>query len=267
MPPPGPSSPSHFHNVLWTPPHELVGSVLFDGPHCGRHPELQWSFSRILSPHNSPNSSYLPPALHLTAVVCVVLEFLVYQTTVSTETLVCLFVVILGAYIYASNKLVFNFVGYCWATANIVLMACNQMLVRRIGPAFNAWEMSMYMNIQSVFIFMVTLPFTGASANPIISHPTFAHLFSTLGELAPATFRLGELFGTQDYQSLNAIALSCVSALLISFAATKASLSFMAVTFLTLNNLVKVFLLTENRKKTARGTILTYVLLSPIGCR
>jgi hypothetical protein len=63
----------------------------------------------------------------------------------------------------------------------------------------------MYMNIQSVFIFMVTLPFTGASANPIISHPTFAHLFSTLGELAPATFRLGELFGTQDYQSLNAM--------------------------------------------------------------
>ena len=35
------------------------------------------------------------PPLHLTAVVCVVLEFLVYQKTVSTETLVCLFVVIL----------------------------------------------------------------------------------------------------------------------------------------------------------------------------
>ena len=61
------------------------------------------------------------------------------------------------------------------------------------------------------------------------------------GELAPAMLRLGELFSSQDYQSVNAIGLSCVSALFISFASAKASLTFGAVTFLTLNNLVKVF--------------------------
>ena len=97
----------------------------------------------------------------LTAVVCVVLEFIVYRKTVSIETLVCLFIVIIGAYIYASNRLVFHFVGYCWATANIILMALNQVMIKHIGPDFNAWEMSMYMNVQSVLIFVVTMPFTG----------------------------------------------------------------------------------------------------------
>jgi len=92
-------------------------------------------------------------------ILATVLDFVLRSETTDKRSVGCLFMILVGAFIYAYNDLYFHLSGYVWALAHVISMSLYSVAVKYKINSLKlvAYEMSWYINIICSYMLMLTV--------------------------------------------------------------------------------------------------------------
>lgn len=85
-------------------------------------------------------------------IISTVLDFILCQKATSTNNIICLFVILLGAYIYAYDNMTYHVTGYMWMCAFVICSSSYTIAVKFFIDSYRlqSHEMSFYNNTLSL---------------------------------------------------------------------------------------------------------------------